>query len=118
MTKEQRKHIDISELECKIRISMYVMNERVEKFKIGKTADPLDKRFDENEEYRTEYDDIKLIYETSNKWLVDELEKILIRDYMLMYPTRCGNKQVGSGPNCADSDNEAARIYLVVKYRK
>ena len=88
-------------LECKIRISVILMDPRVAHFKIGKTVD----------------NEIKLIYETEDKALVDELEKVLIRDYMMMYPTRCDNKQEGAGPDCADSDKPTAKIYVVVKYK-
>lgn len=35
----------------------------------------------------------------------------------MTYPTKCKNKQEGSGPNFADSENEIASIYIVVKYK-
>lgn len=107
----------ISELECKIRISAILIDDNIIKFKIGKTTDPLDKRYQEDEEYKSEYDEIKPIYETEDKALIDKLEKKLIHDYMLMYPSRCGNKQEGSGPDCAESKKPLARIYMVVKYK-
>lgn len=118
MANYPRGLISVSELECKIRISYLLMNDNVVKFKIGKTADQLDKRYNEDEEYKTEYDDIKLIYETENKALVDDLEKILIHDYRLTYPAKCANKQEGSGPDCEDSENPVARLYVVLKYKE
>lgn len=36
---------------------------------------------------------------------------------MMTYPTKCKNKQKGSGPDCVDSENDIARIYIVVKYK-
>ena len=104
-------------LECKIRISSFLMKTEIVRFKIGKTADPVEKRYKETEEYKKDYDEIISIYETEDKALVDSLEKCLIRDYMMTYPTKCKNEQVGSGPNCADSENDIARIYIVVKYK-
>lgn len=103
-------------LECKIRISSILMNPKIVRFKIGKTADPVEKRYKETDEYKENYDDIIPIYETEDKALVDTLEKGLIRDYMMTYPTKCKNEQKGSGPNCADSENKIASIYVVVKY--
>jgi hypothetical protein len=103
-------------LECKIRISSFLMNPNIVRFKIGKTADPIEKRFKETEEYKKDYDDIILIYETQDKALVDSLEKCLIHDYRMTYPTKCKNKQEGSGLDCADSEDDTARIYIVVKY--
>lgn len=110
--------IQNASLECKIRITVELMNPRVSNFKIGKTVDTAQERYEHDEEYREKYDEIKTIYETGDKALVDELEKILIRDYMMTYPTRCDNKQMGSGPDCSDSDSQSARIYMVVKYKK
>lgn len=104
-------------LECKIRISVILMDPRVAHFKIGKTVDEVLERYDHDEDYRNNYNEIKLIYETEDKALVDELEKVLIRDYMMMYPTRCDNKQEGAGPYCANSDKPTAKIYVVVKYK-
>jgi len=104
-------------LECKIRISSYLMKAEIVRFKIGKTADPIEKRYKETEEYKKDYDEIISIYETVDKALVDSLEKKLIRDYMMTYPTKCKNKQKGSGPDCVDSENDIARIYIVVKYK-
>ena len=66
---------------------------------------------------KKDYDEIISIYETVDKALVDSLEKKLIRDYMMTYPTKCKNKQKGSGPDCVDSENDIARIYIVVKYK-
>ena len=45
-------------------------------------------------------------------------EKVLICDYRRMCPTRCDNKQVGSGSDCADSDKPTAKIYVVVRYKE
>ena len=104
-------------LECKIRISSILMNPNIVSFKIGKTADPIEKRYNETEEYQKDYDNIVPIYETEDKAMVDSLEKCLIHDYRMTYPTKCKNKQEGSGPDCADSKNETARIYIVVKYK-
>lgn len=103
-------------LECKIRISSILMNSRIIRFKIGKTADPIDKRFQEEDEYKNNYDEIISIYETEDKALVDSLEKCLIRAYRMTYPTKCKNKQEGAGPDCAESENKTASIYIVVKY--
>jgi len=103
-------------LECKIRISSILMKPDIVRFKIGKTVDPIKKRYNETEEYKKDYDDIISIYETQDKALVDSLEKCLIHDYRMTYPIKCKNKQEGSGPDCADSENETARIYIVVKY--
>lgn len=104
-------------LECKIHISVILMDPRVSHFKIGKTVDPVQDRYDHDEVYREKYDEIKPIYETEDKALVDDLEKLLINDYRIMYPNRCDNKQLGSGPDCADSDKPTAKIYVVVKYK-
>lgn len=104
-------------LECKIRISSILMDPRIIRFKIGKTADAIEKRFNEEEVYKTNYDEIISIYETEDKALVDSLEKCLIRDYRMTYPTKCKNIQVGSGPDCAGSENKTAIIYIVVKYK-
>ncbi len=117
MNKMERDLIVAIELECKIRISAILLNEKIIKFKIGKTIDSLDKRYNESDEYKNDYDEIKLIYETEDKALVDYLEKILIHDYMLMYPSKCYNEQEGAGPNCEDSDSPVARIYMVIKYK-
>jgi hypothetical protein len=104
-------------LECKIRISSFLIKTDIVRFKIGKTADPIEKRYKETKEYQENYDEIIPIYETEDKALVDSLEKSLIRDYMMTYPTKCKNEQVGSGPDCADSENKTASIYVVVKYK-
>ena len=104
-------------LECKVKISAILLDTRVANFKIGRTVDTVQERYGHDEEYREKYDEIKPIYETEDKALVDELEKVLIRDYMMMYPGRCDNQQIGSGPDCADSDKPKARIYMVVKYK-
>lgn len=104
-------------LECKIRISSFLMNQEITGFKIGKTADPVEKRFNESDEYKAEYAKIISIYETEDKALVDSLEKILIHDYRMTYPTKCKNKQEGSGPDCANSKNKTAHIYIVVKFK-
>lgn len=39
-------------MECKIRISSYLMKAEIVRFKIGKTADPIEKRYKETEEYK------------------------------------------------------------------
>ena len=43
-------------LECKIRISSILMNPKIVRFKIGKTADPVEKRYKETDEYKENYD--------------------------------------------------------------
>lgn len=113
----RRKKLANAVLECKIRISSILMDTKIVRFKIGKTADPVEKRFNEEEEYKTNYDEIISIYETEDKALVDSLEKCLIHDYRMTYPTKCKNKQEGSGPDCAGSENKTASIYIVVKYK-
>ncbi len=112
----RNQQLNNASLECKIRISSYLMNPKIIRFKIGKTADPVQTRYSESEEYKAGYDEIISIYETEDKALVDSLEKILIRDYRMMYPTKCKNEQEGSGPDCASSENKTASIYIVVKY--
>lgn len=111
----RKRKLRIAALECKIRISSYLMNGDVVSFKIGKTAGSIENRYGASDEYKKGYDRIISIFETKDKALVDDLERTLIRDYMMTYPTKCANEQIGSGPNCADSESETACIYIVVK---
>ena len=81
-------------------------------FKIGKTSQPLEKRF--NQGYEDEYDSIHLVYMSHEGELIDKLEKELIQYYMNNFPDRCDNQQVGGGP---DEEDIAlvGMIYLVVR---
>lgn len=113
----RNRKLNNASLECKIRISSILMKSEIIRFKIGKTADPVEKRYSESDEYKAEYDEIIPIYETEDKALVDSLEKKLIRDYRMTYPSKCRNEQEGSGQDCASSKNMTAHIYIVVKYK-
>ena len=77
-------------------------------FKIGKTGQKLEDRF---KEYENEYDNIEEIYSSSNKTLIDDLEKWLIT-YFQEYSPGCDNEQNGGG----DMDiSDMYRIYIVIK---
>lgn len=101
---------------CSTAIKEYLNNHRIAKFKIGKTAGDVQKRYDCDDEYKNEYDEIISIYETKDKKLIDKLEQQLIDVFCVTHPNECKNMQVGGGPNCADSKEETASIYIVVKY--
>lgn len=81
-------------------------------FKIGKTSQPLETRFSQG--YEDEYDNIHLIYMSTDGELIDKLEKELIQYYMNNYPTRCDNQQVGGGPD-EEGIAPVGRIYLVIR---
>ncbi len=103
-------------LDCSAKISGRLMNSSISKFKIGKTAGDVQHRYNCDENYKKEFDEIISIYETDNKELIDELEQQLIKNFKLTYPYKCVNSQEGGGPNCADSTEKTASIYIVVKY--
>ena len=84
-------------------------------FKIGKTTQNLDERFQEN--YKDIYEGIELLYDAgSDGALIDWLEKEVIDFCLNVYGAEvCDNEQIGGGPNCADNadENNAAKLYLV-----
>lgn len=100
-----------AKLQCIIAISSIVgIKENVSNFKIGKTRQNLDERF--NSGYSDEYDEIKTIFKSDDTDLIDWLEKTLIDFYKKAYPIKCDNDQIGGG-----SDG-ATQIYIVLKYKK
>ena len=100
----------IADIQSKKAISAILMSKDVAYFKIGKTVDDLEDRRNGDEEYMKDYDEILPVYESEDKALIDELEKVLIRDYRKAYTRRCKNEQEGGGPNCADSDKQRPGI--------
>ena len=98
-----------AKLQCIIAISSIVgIKENVSNFKIGKTRQNLDERF--NSGYSDEYDEIKQIFESDDTNLIDWLEEELIRNYI--NKSKCDNDQIGGGPS------GATKIYIVIKYKK
>ncbi len=82
-------------------------------FKIGKTGQALDDRFDR--EYCEIYDRIEPIYSSQLKSVVDELEVFLIVFFKASaeYDQKCDNKAVGGGE--MDSRSNTYYVYVVVK---
>ena len=82
------------------------------RFKIGKTGQSLPDRFDI--EYKDLYDRIELVYSSSSKVEIDNLEKWLIGYFqeLKLYASKCDNEAVGGGEM---EDSSTYHIYVVVK---
>ncbi|HPM48150.1 MAG TPA: hypothetical protein PL056_13880 [bacterium] len=83
-----------------------------EKFKIGKTGQTLEERF--QGEYQQEYDNIVEVYRNKKKEIVDFMEMFLIDHFMKSkeYSDKLQNEQVGGG-EMADFDE----YYVYVVYK-
>lgn len=103
-------------LNCAAKISAIVSKPEVTNFKIGKTTQQVDDRYRQG--YEKEYDEIHLVYSSSDGALIDWLEKQLISEFMETYGVRCDNNQIGGGPNCADNKDDQSYLYLVTKHNK
>lgn len=80
------------------------------RFKIGKSGDDPDER---KKKYEDEgYTGFITVYESSNKALIDILEKLLITKYKREHPFLCENKQVGGGDI---SGGNTPYIYVAVE---
>lgn len=81
-------------------------------FKIGKTGQSLSDRFDSA--YKNEYDRIKLIYNSNDQKIVDDLESYLIDRFLSFdkYKSICDNRAIGSGEM---EDSEIYHVYVVLK---
>lgn len=96
------------ESKCENIISKIIDNTNISNFKIGKTRQNLDERF--NSGYSDEYDEIKTIFKSDDTDLIDWLERALIKFYKKA--DKCDNIQDGGGPD------GATQIYIVLKYKK
>lgn len=76
------------------------------KFKIGKTGQTVEVRF--NEEYAEIYNDYEIIGTSSNKDFIDDFETYMIERFINL--PNCDNEQIGGG-EMADSDEYI--VYLV-----
>lgn len=103
--------IQLALLYSQIKITGVLMNNRDKHFKIGKTTQPLKDRFIQDQEYQKKYNQIILIYSSTDLKLIDDLEVNLITYYMKNYPTKCDNDQIGGGPDCK---GEVGYIYIVI----
>ncbi len=104
MNKENAKTIS----NARISNLIYLQDANISSYKIGKTRQNLDERF--NSGYSDEYDEIKQIFESDDTNLIDWLEEELIRNYI--NKSKCDNDQIGGGPS------GATKIYIVIKYKK
>lgn len=95
---------------AKIKITGILMNNYGKKFKIGKTGQNLEERFDSI--YKKQYSHIFMIYTDADKKLIDNMEKDLIEYYMKYYKGQCANDQIGGGESC---DGELSHLYIVIE---
>lgn len=79
---------------------------RLTRFKIGKTGQTLEERF--NEEYVEIYNDYEVIGTSTEKGTIDDFETYMIERFMNL--PNCDNEQIGGG-EMADSDEYI--VYLV-----
>ena len=85
-------------------------------FKIGKTTQELNDRF--NEDYASDYECIAELYDAGiDGHLVDWLEEKMIEYCQNNYAELCDNKQIGGGPPCTDNANKShtAKLYVVIR---
>lgn len=88
------------------------IGQRVKRFKIGKTGQALEERFDS--EYSELYDNIRQICASDDKKAIDDLERRLIVYFTTRSPSRnkCDNDQEGGGEM---GKAEKYLIYVVYK---
>lgn len=81
-------------------------------FKIGKTGQKLEDRF---EEYKKDYGDILEIYSSSKETWIDDLEASLVKYFRSAkdYSSKCKNEKSGSPGEMRESDKYY--IYIVRK---
>lgn len=97
-------------LESLIRVSANLMKRSGRHFKIGKTSQELEKRFDSK--YRKDYHQIIMIYYDNDSDFISELEKILIKYYKKYYPVLCNNVNEGEEESSEGSFNS---VYMVIQ---
>lgn len=99
-----------------LRISKYrlhLIEKKAQSFKIGKTSQPLDERRNQPD-YCNTYPNIKAIYTSSNKELVDIAEAEIIDDYI--DAPKCDNEKNGNR-SINDTMGEASKYYVYVVWR-
>ena len=97
-------------LESLIRVSANLMERSNKHFKIGKTSQELEKRFDSV--YRKDYHRIIMIYSDPDSDFISELERTLIKYYKKYYPVLCNNVNEGENESNEDSFNT---VYMVIQ---
>lgn len=82
-------------------------------FKIGKTTQPLNDRF--RQEYEKDYFTIAELYRSTDKQLIDWLEKTLISHFMTHNHFIFDNDQRGGGYPAYDANAQDACVYLALR---
>ena len=100
---------------AQIKLSGLIQRKSPSHFKIGKTVQELNDRF--NESYSREYDEIIELARSSDGAAIDNLEREMIAKYVSRYSRSCDNTQIGGGPNCADELPIGGTAYLYVVYK-
>ena len=98
-----------------LEIFLNLINQFIEansKFKIGKTGQDLDARFDSV--YRDQYDSIRSLMSSPDNIFIDHLEEWLITSLLEIeeYSSRCDNEQRGGGDM---ETSDIYHLYIVIK---
>lgn len=101
---------------AQIKLSGLILRKSPSRFKIGKTVQELEDRFNEN--YSHEYDYILELAKSSDGAAIDNLEREMIAKYVNRYSRSCDNIQIGGAPNCEDEITEGRTTRLYVEYKK
>lgn len=92
-------------------LSARLRKDRARKFKFGFTVD-YKRRW--RETYRDDYDDMRILYQTTSHANVVMAEKIII-DYYWAWKGCVNERRGGGGPNAKESDIHY--LYVVIKYK-
>jgi hypothetical protein len=97
---------------CMDKINKLISSNTVARFKIGKSGDDPTARKTEYLE-RNAYHEFHIVFTILDRSLINELEKALIKHYMIKESKRCANELIGGGKITGE---QKPYIYLVIKY--